>query len=143
MVSQASPSLAHAGFERHFKGHFALHSQTVQAIIQKFMANIATTRTNRMHGDRLILPMGRGREPLRVRVARLPGGKIAKIGIFHVGDVTEMNRGKRGKRSRRLNQELGNVPLGQLVEYLTYRLAAVGCTLQIGYEAHTSQTCPE
>ena len=273
-------------FEKHFKGRFALHSQTIQAIVQRFFANVETTRTNRangfpsvryphrlksfitpvwkdqaikVRGDRLILPMGKGREPLRIRVRALPSGKIAKvelgfrelyvtlsndigvptagtavaagdlgiihtiaitdgqdsvavvgrglrsvvqghnkakaqivallarctkgsrrwkklrralgkrrrktrnvvrnllhhgsnvvrdfvqergIGTLHVGDVTELNRGKAGKRSRRLNQEMGNVPLGQFVGYLDYKLAAVGCELRIGDEAYTSQTCP-
>jgi putative transposase len=270
----------------HFKGRFALHSQTIQGIIERFVANIDTTRTNRAAGDRaaryphrhksfvtpiwkdqavkregtrLVLPMGRGRKPLAIRVPQLPPGKIAKVelgygelyvtlsndievpvrsekagggdlgiihtiamtdgiqtqivvgrglrsiaqghsktkaqlsalrdrcrkgsrrwrrlnramrkagrrrenlqrnalhhvanmvrdfvverdlGTFHIGDVTEMNRGKRNKRSRRLNQEVGNVPLGQLVGYLDYKLAAVGCVLRSGDEAYTSQTCP-
>ena len=276
-----------AQFEKHFKRRFALHSQTIQAVIQRFFANIETTRTNRAAGDRaaryphrlksfmtpvwkdqaikvrgnrLILPMGKGRRPLRVRIPALLPGKIAKvelgfgelyvtltlaratrqqsgtgvaagdlgvihtvamtdgrdslavvgrglrsvvqghnkakaqivaqlarctkgsrrwkklrralgkrrrktrnivrnllhhasnvvrefvqersIGTFHVGDVTELNRGKAGKRSRRLNQETGNVPLGQFVAYLDYKLAAIGCELRVGDEAYTSQTCP-
>lgn len=270
----------------HFKRRFALHSQTVQALIEKFLANIETTRTNRAAGDRnaryphrlkkyvtaiwkdqavkrdgnrLVLPMGRGRNPLRIRVPALPPGDIAKVelgfgelyvtlaseiavpdrsektgagdlgivhtiamtdgeqtrivvgrgirsvaqghnkakaaltalrarcikssrryqrlthairkaarkrenvqrnalhhvanivrefvvernlGTFHIGEITEMNRGKRRKRSRRLNQEVGSVPLGQLVGYLEYKLAAVGCALASGDEAYTSQTCP-
>ena len=31
-------------FERHFKGRFLLHSQTIQALIQRFFANITITR---------------------------------------------------------------------------------------------------
>src|SRR5437762_2951002 len=39
-------------FEKHFKGKFNLHSQTIQAIIQRFFANIETTRTNRKNGNK-------------------------------------------------------------------------------------------
>lgn len=103
-------------FERHFKGRFALHSQTVQALIQKFFANIDTARTNRQAGDKrsryphktkrytstpwkgqaivrtdshLELPMGRGRAPLRIRVGNLPPGDVvaAELG-FHVLRIT-------------------------------------------------------
>jgi putative transposase len=270
----------------HFKGRFALHSQTIQGLIERFCANVEATKTNRAKGDRraryphrcksyvtplwkgqsirrdgtrLALPMGKGRKPLRVRLPALPAGKIVKVelgfghlyvtltnevavparservgagdlgiihtiamtdgrqtqmvvgrglrsvaqghnkakaelsalrdrcargsrrarrltrairkaarrrenlqrnalhhaanlvrdfvadrnlGTFHVGDVTEMNHGKRGKRSRQLNQEVGNVPLGQFVAYLEYKLSAVGCALSIGDESYTSQTCP-
>ena len=38
--------------EKHFKGRFNLHSQTIQALIQKFCANIETTKTNRVNGDK-------------------------------------------------------------------------------------------
>jgi putative transposase len=31
-------------FEQHFKGRFVLHSQTIQALTQRFFANITTTR---------------------------------------------------------------------------------------------------
>ncbi len=37
--------------EKHFKGRFELHSQTIQALIGKFIANIQTTQTNRKNGD--------------------------------------------------------------------------------------------
>ena len=39
-------------FEKHFKGKYALHSQTVQALIKKFFANIETTSENRKNGDK-------------------------------------------------------------------------------------------
>lgn len=193
----------------HFKRRFVLHSQTTQGVIERFCGNVGTTRTNRANGDRtaryphrakaymtpvwkgqavkrdghrLVLPMGRGRKPLQIRVPDLPTGKITTgrwkrltcairkrarkrenvqrnalhhvanivgefvverdLGAFHIGEITEMNRGKRHQHSRRLNQEVGDVPLGQLVAYLGYRLAAVGCKLEIGDEAYTSQTCP-
>jgi putative transposase len=79
----------------HCKGRFALHSQTVQAIIEKFCANIEATRERRKadkrirypykdkryfnpiwkgqamkrSGDRLMLPMGKGRAPLGIRIS--------------------------------------------------------------------------
>jgi len=94
--------------QKHFKGRFALHSQTVQGIIDKFCANIDSTRTRRKqgdklarypwrerktfqtvvwkgqsvkcHGNRLTLPMGRGRKPLCVKIpANLPPGKLAMV----------------------------------------------------------------
>src|SRR5689334_22501580 len=76
---------------RDFKGLYALHSQSVQALAQKLEANVDTTRKNRLGGDtearypykekpyqtvtwkdqglrqrdgRLILSNGRGRDPL-------------------------------------------------------------------------------
>ncbi len=39
--------------EKHFKGRFNLHSQTIQALIQKFCANIEATKTRRADGDKL------------------------------------------------------------------------------------------
>lgn len=39
-------------FEKHFKGKYALHSQTIQALIKKFFANIDTTTENRRNGDK-------------------------------------------------------------------------------------------
>jgi putative transposase len=270
----------------HFKGRFSLHSQTVQGVIERFLANVETTTSNRKNGDKraryphrskrfvtpiwkpqavkiadgfLSLSMGKGRLPIRVRLPEIPDGKIVKVelgfkelhvtlqseiadveqpqgvaaidlGVIHlgfvtdgketvaivgrglrsevqrhnktkaglsslrskcakgsrrwkkltrairksarknrnvtrnllhhaansvrqfveenqvgklyVGDVTEMNRGKSGKTSRRLNQEVGNVPLGQFVDYLKYKLAEIGCEIEKRSEAYTSQTCP-
>ena len=39
-------------FEKHFKGKYNLHSQTVQGIIQKFFANIKTALIERKNGNR-------------------------------------------------------------------------------------------
>jgi putative transposase len=39
-------------FEKHFKGKYQLHSQTIQALIKKFFANIETTKENRKNGDK-------------------------------------------------------------------------------------------
>lgn len=92
-------------FEKHFKGKYQLHSQTVQALIKKFFANIETTSENRKAGDkkarypyrdkkhfqvvmykasaikrkgnRAILSNGRGVKSLVVRIPKeIPIGKI-------------------------------------------------------------------
>lgn len=96
-----------AQFKAHFKGRFDLHSQTVQALIEGFFTNIDSTRTNRKNGRRemrypwkmkkyfpvtwkgqavkrhgrcLILPMGRGRKPIRMKMpAKLPPGQIVEV----------------------------------------------------------------
>ena len=90
----------------HFKQRFPLHSQTVQAIIEKFCATIDGVRTKRKHGDKqarypwrfrryfnpifkgqalkiqgqhLLLPLGRGREPIRVHLPQaMPTGTPAQ-----------------------------------------------------------------
>lgn len=99
--------------QKHFKGKYQLHSQTVQALVDKFIANIETTQTSRKNGDknarypwrckkkfqvaiwkgqsirlkgnRIALPMGRGRKPVRIKLAfdKLPAGKIvaAELGF--------------------------------------------------------------
>lgn len=96
--------------QAHFKGRFALHSQTIQALIDKFAANIDSTREKRKNGDKkarypwrdqkrfqivpfkgqcikqkgntLTLPMGRGRKPIRIRIpGNLPMGKIVAAEI--------------------------------------------------------------
>lgn len=93
--------------EKHFKGRFALHSQTIQAIIGKFIANIDSTKTKRNEGDkkarypwrakkrfqvvvwkgqsikregnRVKLPNGRGRKPLVFKLpVSFPAGKIVQ-----------------------------------------------------------------
>jgi putative transposase len=65
-----------------------------------------------------------------------------QIGALVVGDITEINRGKSKKRTRRLNQEMGLLSLGLFVGYLTYKLAAVRINLKKESEAYTTQTCP-
>ncbi|EKO3587292.1 transposase [Vibrio metschnikovii] len=94
--------------EKHFKGCFSLHYQSVQALIQKFCANIDSTRTKRKEGDkkaqypwrdqkkfqivmwkggavkrqgnRLRLSCGAGRKPLSVKVpTNLPLGKVVAV----------------------------------------------------------------
>jgi putative transposase len=89
----------------HFKRRFPLHSQTVQALIEKFCATIDGVRTKRKHGDKqarypfrrrryfnpifkgqalkmdgqhLLLPRGRGREPIRVRLPERPTGQVVQ-----------------------------------------------------------------
>lgn len=273
-------------FEKHFKRRFNLHSQTVQALVQKFFSNIETTRTNRNNGDKtaryphklkgyfsvmwksqaikldgntVFLSMGKGRTPLRFRIPEIPDGKIVaaelgydelrltlkkelldpalqngvaavdlgiihlamvtdgqesigvvgrglrsviqkhnkkksallkllsrckkgsrrwkklkrsmrtsarhrdnaqrnllhhaanavtnfcnerKVGTLVVGDIREINRGKKGKSSKRLNQENGNNPLGRLTQYLEYKSKLIGCDVKYINEAYTTKTCP-
>lgn len=102
-----------SALEKHFKGRFALHSQTIQAIVQKFMANIDGARTKRREGDkharypwrsqhryqtvtwkqtaikrrgkrRLALSNGKGRKPLVLTVpSALPDGAIVQAELLH------------------------------------------------------------
>jgi len=95
-----------AQLKAHFKRHFPLHSQTVQALIEKFCATIDGVRTKRRNGDKqarypwrfrryfnpifksqalkiqgshLILSRGRRREPIRVHLPEaLPPGRVAQ-----------------------------------------------------------------
>ncbi len=90
----------------HFKRRFPLHSQTVQALIEKFSATIDGVRTKRQHGDPqarypfrrrryfnpifkgqalkregsyLLLPLGRGRDPIRVHLpVPMPTGAMVQ-----------------------------------------------------------------
>ncbi|MBL8149257.1 MAG: transposase [Blastocatellia bacterium] len=59
-----------------------------------------------------------------------------------VGDITEINRNKKKKSSRRLNQEMGLLSLGVFVGYLEYKLAAIGIELESYSESYTTKTCP-
>ncbi|MBI4851558.1 MAG: IS200/IS605 family element transposase accessory protein TnpB [Acidobacteria bacterium] len=283
-----------AQFEKHFARKFRLHSQTIQALIGKFFANIETTRTNRANGDKrarypykektyfnpvwkgqhikqelnyIMLPMGidphtRKRQlAISVRLPEtIPQGKIVQaelafgkllltiqngievekpkvekvaasdLGSIHlgvvtdgtdslavvgrglrsinqgkakasaqisqlqsrcekysrrwkklqatkrkilrktqnqthnllhkaaneivdycqekevsklvVGDITEINKNKRKKASRRLNQEMGLLSLGVFVGYLKYKFAAFGIELETTSESYTTKTCP-
>ncbi len=94
-VLPAAPLAMAHGFQlkTHFKRRLPLHSQAVQALIEKFCATIDGVRTKRKNGDKqtrypwrfrryynpifkgqaikregssLILPLGRGRDPIRV-----------------------------------------------------------------------------
>ena len=90
----------------HFKRRLLLHSQTIQAIIEKFCATINGVRTKRKHGDKqarypwrfrryfnpifkgqaitregasLFLPLGRGRDPIRVHLPKaMPSGTMVQ-----------------------------------------------------------------
>ena len=98
----------------HFKRRLPLHSQTVQALIEKFCATIDGVRTKRQNGDKharypwrfrryfnpifkgqalkiqgqhLLLPLGRGREPIRVRLPEaIPAGRMvqAELGFSEI-----------------------------------------------------------
>ena len=90
----------------HFKRRFPLHAQTVQATIEKFCATIDGVRTKRRNGDKqarypwrfrryfnpifkgqaltiqgqhLLLPRGRGRDPIQVRLPEeIPTGQVVQ-----------------------------------------------------------------
>ena len=93
-------------FKAHFKRRFPLHSQTIQGIIERFLANIETTVSNRKNGDKrtryphrmkrfvtpiwkpqaikildgmMILSMGSGRKPIALSLLKIPEGKIVKV----------------------------------------------------------------
>ncbi len=100
--------------QAHFKRRFPLHSQTVQALIEKFCATIDGVRTKRRNGDQqarytwrfrryfnpifkgqalkiegshLLLPRGRGRDPIRVHLPEvLPTGQVvqAELGFGEI-----------------------------------------------------------
>ena len=92
-------------FEKHFKGKYSLHSQTIQALIKKFFANIDTASELRRNGDlkarypwrdrkhfqvvmykasairkhhkHLVLSNGKGVAKLKIKLPKqLPPGKI-------------------------------------------------------------------
>ena len=90
----------------HFKRRFPLHSQTVPATIEKFCATIDGVRTKRRNGDKqarypgrfrryfnpifkgqaltmqgphVLLPRGRGRDPIQVRLPEeIPTGQVVQ-----------------------------------------------------------------
>lgn len=98
----------------HFKRCFPLHSQTIQALIEKFCATIDGVRTKRKNGDQqarypwrfrpyfnpifkgqalkmegssLLLPRGRGRDPVRVHLPEsMPTGTLvqAELGFGEI-----------------------------------------------------------
>jgi len=68
--------------------------------------------------------------------------KEKEVSKLVVGDITEINRGKKNKASRRLNQEMGLLSLGLFVAYLRYKLAIFGIELEEYNESYTTKTCP-
>ena len=98
----------------HCKRRFPLHSQTIQALIEKFCATIDGVRTKRRNGDKqarypwrfrryfnpifkgpalkidgshLLLPRGRGRDPIRVHLPEaMPTGQVvqAELGFDEI-----------------------------------------------------------
>ncbi|MBI4850752.1 MAG: IS200/IS605 family element transposase accessory protein TnpB [Acidobacteria bacterium] len=68
--------------------------------------------------------------------------KEKEVSKLVVGDITEINRNKKKKSSRRLNQEMGLLSLGVFVGYLKYKLAAIGTELESYSESYTTKTCP-
>jgi len=63
-------------FKNHFKGKYDLHSQTIQAIIEKFFANLDTIRILRKNGDK------KARYPFRYRRQYNPIFKGQAIRLF-------------------------------------------------------------
>lgn len=93
-------------FEKHFKGKYALHSQTIQALIKKFFANIETTSVNRKEGDK------KARYPYRDR-------KHFQIVMYKASAIKK--KGNRlilsnGKGAKKLIVRIPkNIPLGKLI----------------------------
>ena len=65
-----------------------------------------------------------------------------RVSTLYTGDLGNINKNKRKKRSRRTNQEVGTWEFGLLQTYLRYKLARHGIQLAPISEAYTSQTCP-
>jgi len=92
-------------FEKHFKGKYKLHSQTIQALIKKFFANIETTSENRKAGDK------KARYPYRDR-------KHFQIVMYKASAIKK--RGNRlilsnGKGSKKLTVRIPkNIPIGKI-----------------------------
>jgi hypothetical protein len=148
-------------FEKHFKGKYKLHSQTIQALIKTFFANIETTAENRKAGNknarypyrdkkrfqvvmykasairrkgsRIILSNGKGVKSLIVRIPNdIPVGKITGAEL--------------GFRELRLTikQDVESInPLGQLLIYLKYKGKFQGVKLEKIGEQYTTQSCPK
>jgi hypothetical protein len=98
-----------AQFKAHFKRRFNLHSQTIQALIERFFANIETCKTNRANGlhqryphrikhflsptwkksaitrlgNHLSLSMGSNRKPIEIYASSLPPGDIVQVTLDH------------------------------------------------------------
>ncbi|WP_053960333.1 RNA-guided endonuclease InsQ/TnpB family protein [Sulfobacillus thermosulfidooxidans] len=132
----------------HFKQRFPLHSQIVQALIEKFCATIDGVRTKRQNGDQqarypwrfrryfnpifkgqalkrqgphLLLPRGRGREPIRVHLPEaMPPGRVvqAELGFGElyititreIPDPVPMASGKAG------GLDIGVIHLGMVTD---------------------------
>lgn len=69
-------------FEKHFKGKYKLHSQTIQALIKKFFANIETTTENRKAGDKKARYPWRDQK--RFQVVMYKASAIKKYGKYLV-----------------------------------------------------------
>ena len=91
----------------HCKGRWPTHSQTIDAVIEKFCSAVDGVRTNPKHGARtvphpcwlrqyfpifkgqaqnddgrhLLLPLGRGRKSRRVHLPKIPTGRTRQTGL--------------------------------------------------------------
>ena len=61
---------------------------------------------------------------------------------FIIGDVEGVQRNKKKKRSKLVNQKLSNWCFGKFYDYLKYKLEAKGITFEKVDESYTTQTCP-
>ena len=92
--------------EKHYKGRFNLHSQTIQALIKKFIANIDSTRTKRKDGDK------QARYPWRDK-KRFQAVMWKASALKRKGNTLSLSNGKGQKRLKlRIPNDL---PMGKLV----------------------------
>lgn len=63
------------------------------------------------------------------------------IGVLAIGDVRTIADGKR--LSRKSQQKVSQWPHGKLRDYITYKCAEIGTTVELQSERYTSQTCPQ
>lgn len=92
--------------EKHFKGRFALHSQSIQALIGKFIANIDSTRTKRLEGDKKARYPWRDRKRFQIVMWKASA-------IKRNGNRLVLSNGKNG---RKLCLKLPtNLPPGKIV----------------------------
>jgi putative transposase len=92
--------------EKHFKARFNLHSQTIQAIIGKFVANIDSTRSKRKSGDKKARYPWRDKK--KFQVVMWKAGAIKRQ-----GNRLSLSNGKTGQK---LQVKLPtNLPMGKIV----------------------------
>jgi len=80
----------------------------------------------------------------KVSRAVIDEAQVMQAGTIIMGDVRDIaDNTKTEKRlSREQRQKMSNWPHGQLRQYITYKAAAVGITVELINEAYTSKTCP-
>ncbi|CAH7415043.1 conserved hypothetical protein [Vibrio chagasii] len=92
--------------EKHFKGRFNLHSQSIQALIGKFIANIDSTRTKRKEGDKNARYPWRDKKKFQILMWK--ASAIKRQGKFFVFS--------NGKNAQKLKIKIPtNLPMGKIV----------------------------